>query len=64
MLPRGRTEVPDARDRTVNRWGQHREAVRWAVVLDGDEEVREKPVDCAPVLRGGPAGLPEGEALE
>ncbi|MEU0700036.1 TIGR02391 family protein [Streptomyces bacillaris] len=51
VLPRWRTEVPDDRNKTVNRWCQHREAAQRAdAVLLRDAEVRERLGDDAPQL--------------
>ncbi|MEC4571058.1 TIGR02391 family protein [Streptomyces virginiae] len=51
VLPRWRTEVPDSRNRRVNRWCQHREAVQRAdTVLERDAEVRARLGDDAPDL--------------
>ncbi|QLH27362.1 restriction endonuclease [Streptomyces sp. Rer75] len=49
VLPHWRTEVPDDRNKRVNRWCQHREAVQRAdVVLQRDAEIREHLGDDAP----------------
>ncbi|MEW2436560.1 TIGR02391 family protein [Streptomyces caniferus] len=54
VLPRRRTEVPDDRNKRVNRWCQHRAAVhRAAAVLVRDTEVREHLGDNAPQLSAG-----------
>ena len=54
VLPRWRTEVPDDRNKSVNRWCQHREAVQRAdAVLLRDVEVRERLGDDAPQLSAG-----------
>lgn len=54
VLPRWRTEVPDDRNTSVNRWCQHREAVQRAdAVLLRDVEVRERLGDDAPQLSAG-----------
>ncbi|MCX5215994.1 TIGR02391 family protein [Kitasatospora sp. NBC_00240] len=51
VQPRWRTDVPDDRNKRVNRWYQHREAVQRAdVALQRDAEVREKLGDDAPQL--------------
>ncbi|MFF7199138.1 TIGR02391 family protein [Streptomyces sp. NPDC088197] len=51
VLPRWRTEVPDDRNKSVNRWCQHREAAQRAdAVLLRDAEVRERLGDDAPQL--------------
>ncbi|WP_219818901.1 hypothetical protein [Streptomyces sp. SM11] len=51
VLPRWRTEVSDDRNKSVNRWCQHREAVQRAdAVLLRDAEVRERLGDDAPQL--------------
>ncbi len=51
VLPRWRTEVPDDRNKRVNRWCQHQEAVHRAdAVLLRDAEVRERLGDNAPQL--------------
>lgn len=51
VLPRWRTEVPDDRNESVNRWCQHREAAQRAdAVLLRDAEVRERLGDDAPQL--------------
>jgi len=49
VLPRWREEVPDAKNKTVNRWYQHREAAQRAdAALVRDEEVRARLGDDAP----------------
>ncbi|WP_327156374.1 TIGR02391 family protein [Streptomyces tubercidicus] len=54
VLPRWRTEVPDDRNKRVNRWCQHMEAVHRAdAVLLRDAEVRERLGDNAPQLSAG-----------
>ncbi|MBT2527685.1 TIGR02391 family protein [Streptomyces sp. ISL-99] len=54
VLPRWRTEVPDDRNKSVNRWCQHREAVQRAdAVLLRDAEVRERLGDDSPQLSAG-----------
>ncbi|QKV97628.1 restriction endonuclease [Streptomyces sp. NA02950] len=51
VLPRWRTEVPSERNKRVNRWCQHREAVQRAdVVLVRDTEIRERLGDDAPQI--------------
>jgi hypothetical protein len=51
VLPRWRTDVPDDRNESVNRWVQHREAVQRALaVLRRQEEVRANLGDDAPEL--------------
>ncbi|MFF1414214.1 TIGR02391 family protein [Streptomyces sp. NPDC058289] len=50
-LPRWRTEVPDDRNKRVNRWFQHREAAQRAdVALRRAEEIRERLGDNAPLV--------------
>ncbi|GAA3034174.1 hypothetical protein GCM10020229_52060 [Kitasatospora albolonga] len=54
VLPDWRTTVPNARNRTTNRWCQHREAAQRAdAALQRDAEVREKLGDNAPQLSAG-----------
>lgn len=54
VLPRWRTEVPDNRNKTVNRWYQHREAAQRAeAALRRDAEVRARLGDDAPQLSAG-----------
>ncbi|MCX4580834.1 TIGR02391 family protein [Streptomyces sp. NBC_01571] len=49
VLPRWRQEVPDDKNKTINRWYQHREAVQRAdAALTRDEEVRARLGDDAP----------------
>ncbi|MFF7879722.1 TIGR02391 family protein [Streptomyces sp. NPDC020794] len=49
VLPRWREEVPGTKNRTVNRWYQHREAAQRAdAALVRDEEVRERLGDDTP----------------
>ncbi|WP_353946483.1 TIGR02391 family protein [Streptomyces sp. HUAS MG91] len=51
VLPRWRTEVPDDRNKDVNRWYQHRDAAQRAdAALQRDAEVRERLGDDAPQL--------------
>ncbi|MCX5501077.1 TIGR02391 family protein [Streptomyces sp. NBC_00053] len=51
VLPRWRTEVPDDRNKRVNRWCQHREAVQRAdTMLQRQAEIRERLGDDAPQL--------------
>jgi len=51
VLPRWRTEVPQDKNRTVNRWYQHREAAQRAdAALERDAEVRRRLGDNAPRL--------------
>ncbi|MFC9650248.1 TIGR02391 family protein [Streptomyces sp. NPDC056937] len=54
VLPRWRTDVPDDRNREINRWYQHREAAQRAdVVLERDAEIRQRLGDDAPQLSAG-----------
>lgn len=51
VLPQWRVEVPDDKNKTVNRWYQHREAVQRAdAALQRDAEVRTRLGDDAPQL--------------
>ncbi|MFI6893697.1 TIGR02391 family protein [Streptomyces sp. NPDC050256] len=51
VLPRWRTEVSDDRNKRVNRWCQHREAVQRAdVALRREAEIRERLGDNAPLI--------------
>lgn len=51
VLPRWRTEIPQDKNKTVNRWCQHREAVQHAdAALQRDAEVRRRLGDDAPRL--------------
>jgi hypothetical protein len=51
VLPRWKTEVPDDRNESVNRWCQHREAAQRAdAALQRDAEIRECLGDDAPQL--------------
>lgn len=54
VLPSWRTEVPDERNKRVNRWCQHREAAQRAdAVLVRDAEVRLHLGDDAPQISAG-----------
>ncbi|MEV6753172.1 TIGR02391 family protein [Streptomyces sp. NPDC051214] len=54
VLPRWRSEVSDSRNKTVNRWSQHREAAQRAdVALARDAEIRARLGDDAPQLSAG-----------
>ncbi|MFB7270958.1 TIGR02391 family protein [Streptomyces sp. NPDC056244] len=51
VLPRWRTDVPDDKNESVNRWCQHREAAQRAdAALARDEEIRQRLGDDAPEL--------------
>ncbi|MGW7295397.1 TIGR02391 family protein [Streptomyces xiamenensis] len=51
VLPRWRSEVPDRRNQSVNRWMQHREAAQRAMTaLQRDAEIRERLGEVAPDL--------------
>ncbi|MGW5094237.1 TIGR02391 family protein [Streptomyces nodosus] len=54
LLPRWRTEVPNDKNKTVNRWYQHREAAQRAdAALQRDAEVRARLGDNSPQLSAG-----------
>ncbi|MEV0113273.1 TIGR02391 family protein [Streptomyces sp. NPDC050844] len=54
VLPRWRTEVSVHRNKSVNRWCQHREAAQRAdAVLQRDAEVRQRMGDAPPQLSAG-----------
>ncbi|MGM0347248.1 TIGR02391 family protein [Streptomyces sp. Adlamb9] len=54
VLPRWRTEVPSDRNKSVNRWCQHREAAQRAeAALQRNAEVRARLGDDAPQLSAG-----------
>ncbi|MFD9871585.1 TIGR02391 family protein [Streptomyces niveus] len=54
VLPRWRTDVPDDRNKEINRWYQHREAAQRAdVVLERNAEIRQRLGDDAPQLSAG-----------
>ncbi|MDJ1135772.1 TIGR02391 family protein [Streptomyces iconiensis] len=54
VLPGWRGSVPSERDKSVNRWYQHREAAQRAdAALQRDAEIRERLGDDAPVLSAG-----------
>ncbi|MBW4722382.1 TIGR02391 family protein [Saccharothrix obliqua] len=51
VLPNWRTEVPDSRNKSVNRWCQHIEAAQRArTALRRQDEIRERLGDNAPQL--------------
>ncbi|MFE0799592.1 TIGR02391 family protein [Streptomyces sp. NPDC058812] len=54
LLPRWRTEVPNDKNKTVNRWYQHREAAQRAdAALQRDVDVRARLDDVSPQLTAG-----------
>ncbi|MGA5364233.1 TIGR02391 family protein [Streptomyces purpurascens] len=54
VVPRWRTEVSSVRNKSVNRWYQHREAAQRAdAALQRDAEVRARLGDDAPQLSAG-----------
>lgn len=51
VLPRWRTEVPNDRNKEINRWYQHCEAAQRAdVALERDAEIHQRLGDDAPQL--------------